>query len=132
MVVAFLVKSLFVFKHLMARFETTDIGSRWHEAALAQPIIPYCAREFIELWYNIRNAWLLNIMFNFIHYTNIFGQNTTQLFAMLFPSPFFIYNHTRVLVSQSSFNTITVCMYYKGFCAYMFICNQHIVCFRNI
>ena len=59
MVVTLLFKRLFVFKHLMARFETTDIGCSWHEAALPQAIIPYCAREFIKLWYNIRNAWLL-------------------------------------------------------------------------
>ena len=42
----------------MARFKTNDIGCKWHEAALPQKIIPYCAREFIKLWYNIRNAWL--------------------------------------------------------------------------
>jgi len=44
---------------------------------------------------------------------------------MLFPSQFFIYNYTKVLVCQSSFNTITVCVHYRGFCAYMFICDQH-------
>jgi len=38
-----------VFKHLMARFKTTDIGCKGHEAALPQAIIPYCAREFIKL-----------------------------------------------------------------------------------
>jgi len=58
MVATLLVTSSFVFKHLMARFKTTDIGYKWHEAALPQKIIPYCAREFIKLWYNIRNAWL--------------------------------------------------------------------------
>jgi len=50
-------------------------------------------------------------MFNFTHYTNIFGYSTTQLFTMLFPNQFFIYNYTKVLVSQSSFNTITVYIY---------------------
>jgi len=38
-------------------------------------------------------------MFNFIHYTDIFGYSKTQLFTMLFPSQFFIYNYTKVLVS---------------------------------
>ena len=51
-------KSHYMFKHLMARFKTIDIGCKWHEAALPQAIIPYCTREFIKLWYNIRNAWL--------------------------------------------------------------------------
>jgi len=45
---------------------------------------------------------------------------------MHFPSQFFIYNYTKVLVSQSSFKTITFCFYCKGFCAYTFICDQHI------
>ena len=44
-------------------------------------------------------------MFNFIHHTNIFGYSTTQLFTKLFPSQIFIYNHYKVLVCQSSFNT---------------------------
>jgi len=39
-------------------------------------------------------------MYNFIHYTDIFGYSTTQLFTVLFPSQFFIYNYTKVLVSQ--------------------------------
>jgi len=51
---------------------------------------------------------------------------------MLFPSQFFIYNYTKVLVSKSSFNTITVSIYYKGFNVYMFVCDQHILCFGNI
>jgi len=34
-------------------------------------------------------------MFNFIHCTNIFGYSTTQLFTMLFPSQFFIYNYAK-------------------------------------
>jgi len=71
-------------------------------------------------------------MFNFIHYTNISGYNTTQLFTMLFPSQFFIYNYSKVLVSQSSFNTITIYICYEGFCAYMFVCDQHIFCFGTI
>jgi len=58
MVATLLATSSVVFKHLMARFKTNDIGCKWHEAALPQKIIPYCAREFIKLWYNIRNAWL--------------------------------------------------------------------------
>jgi len=82
-VVTLLVESFFVFKHLMARFKTTDIGCKWHEAALPQAIIPYCVREFTKLQYNTRNAWLFT---NFIYYTNIFGYSTTQLFTMLFPS----------------------------------------------
>jgi len=45
---------------------------------------------------------------------------------MFSPSQFFIYNYTKVLVSQSSFNTITVYIYYKGFSAYMFVCDHHI------
>jgi len=61
-------------------------------------------------------------MFKFTHYTNIFGYSTTQLLTMLFPNQFVIYNYTKVLVNQSSFNTITACSYCKGFCAYMFIC----------
>jgi len=48
---------------------------------------------------------------------------------MLFPSQFFIYNYTKVLVSQSSFNMIMVYIYYKGFRACMFVCDQHIFCF---
>jgi len=56
-------------------------------------------------------------MFNFIRYANIFGYSTTQLFSMLFPRQFFIYGYTKVLVSQNSFNTITVYIYYEGFCA---------------
>jgi len=56
-------------------------------------------------------------MFNFIRYANIFGYSTTQLFSMLFPRQFFIYSYTKVLVSQNSFNTITVYIYYEGFCA---------------
>jgi len=32
MVVTLLVKSLSVFKHLMAWFKITDIGCKWHEA----------------------------------------------------------------------------------------------------
>jgi len=75
---------------------------------------------------------VINILFNFVHYTNIFGYSTTQLFTMLFPSQFFIYNYSKVLVSQSCFNTITVCIYYEGFCAYMFVCDLHIFCFGNI
>jgi len=51
---------------------------------------------------------------------------------MLFPSQFFIYNYTKVLVSQSSFNTITVYIYYKGFSAYIFVCDQHKIWFGNI
>jgi len=31
-------------------------------------------------------------MFKFIQYNNIFGYNTAQLFTMIFPSKFFIYN----------------------------------------
>jgi len=65
-------------------------------------------------------------MFKFIHYTNIIGNSTTQLFTMLFPSLFFIYNYFKVLASQSPFNTITVYIYYEGFCAYMLVCDQHI------
>jgi len=59
MIVTLLVTSSFAFKHLMARFKTTDIGCRCHEAALPQAIIPRCAREFIQLWYSIRDVWLL-------------------------------------------------------------------------
>ena len=67
-------------------------------------------------------------MFNFIHYTNIFGYSTTQLFTILFPSQFFIYNYTKVLVSHSSFNTISVYIYYKGFSAHMlFVINIYFV-----
>jgi len=51
---------------------------------------------------------------------------------MLFPSQFFIYTYPKVLVSQSSFNTITVYIYYKGFSAHMFVCDQNIFCFGNI
>ena len=49
---------------------------------------------------------------------------------MLFPWQFFIYNYTKVLVSQSSFNTITVYICYKGFSACMFVCDQQIFCFE--
>jgi len=35
-------------------------------------------------------------MFNFKHYTKIFGYSTTQLFAMLFPSHFSVRNYTKV------------------------------------
>jgi len=62
-------------------------------------------------------------MFNFIHYTNIFGYSATQLFTMLFPSQFFIYNYSKGLASQSFFNTITAYIYCEGFCAYMFVIN---------
>jgi len=41
------------------------------------------------------------MMFNFTYYTNIFGYSTTQLFTMLFPSQFFMYNYTKVLANQS-------------------------------
>jgi len=51
---------------------------------------------------------------------------------MLFPSQFFICNYTEVRVSQSSFNTITVYIYYKAFCVYMFVCEQHVFCLGNI
>jgi len=51
---------------------------------------------------------------------------------MLFLSQFFINNYTKALVSQSSLNTITVYIYYKGFCAYMLVCDQHLFCFGNI
>jgi len=44
-----------VLKHLVARFKTIDIGWRWHEATLPHAIILYCTREFIRLWYNMRN-----------------------------------------------------------------------------
>jgi len=71
-------------------------------------------------------------MFNFIHYINIFGYSATQLFTMLFPSQFFISTYSKVLVSQNSFNTITVYIYYQEFCAYMFVCDQHIFCFGDI
>jgi len=37
-------------------------------------------------------------MLNFIHYTNIFGYKTTQLFTMLFPSQFFIYNYPELFI----------------------------------
>jgi len=40
----------------MARFKATKIGCSGHEAALPQVINPYCAREFIKLWYNIPNV----------------------------------------------------------------------------
>jgi len=50
---------------------------------------------------------------------------------MLFPSQFFIYNHSKVLVSQSSFNTITVYIYCEGLCAHIFVCDQHIFCFGD-
>ena len=43
------------------------------------------------------------------------------MFTILFPSQFFIYNYTKVLVSQSSFNMISVYIYYKGFSAHMFV-----------
>ena len=59
MVVTLLVISSFVFKHLMAQFETTNIDCRWHEAALPQAIIPHCAREFIKMCYNMHNGCLL-------------------------------------------------------------------------
>jgi len=55
-------------------------------------------------------------MFKFIHYTNISGYSKTQLFTMFFPSQFFNYNYSKALVNQSSFNTITVCIYCKWFC----------------
>jgi len=35
---------------------------------------------------------------------------------MFFPSQFFNYNYSKALVNQSSFNTITVCIYCKWFC----------------
>jgi len=60
---------------------------------------------------NKSTACFVIVMFNFTHYTNIFGYSTTQLYTVLFPSQFFIYNYTKVLVSQSSLNTITVCIY---------------------
>jgi len=68
----------------------------------------------------MRNAWLLNIMFKFIHFTNEFGYSTTQRFTMLFPSQFFIYDFTIVLVNQSSFHASTVYIYLKGICVNMF------------
>ena len=72
-------------------------------------------------------------MFNFVYYTDISGYSTTQMFTVLFPSQFFIYNYAKVIVSQSSFNTISVYIYYKlGLGAYMFVCDQHIFCFGNI
>jgi len=47
---------------------------------------------------------------------------------MLFPGQFFLYNYTKVLVSQSSFYMITVCIYFKGFSGYMFgVINIHFV-----
>jgi len=49
MVATLLVKSLFAFKHVMALFQTTDIGCARNEAALPQAIIPYWTREFIKL-----------------------------------------------------------------------------------
>jgi len=70
-------------------------------------------------------------MLNFIRYIIIFGYSTTQRFTMIIPSQFFIYNYTKVFVNQSSFITITVCIYCKRLCVYMFICDQHIFCFRN-
>jgi len=67
-------------------------------------------------------------MVNVIHYTNIFGYSTTQLFTMLFPSQFFIYNYTKVLVSQTSFNTIYVYIYFKGFMlTCLFVINTYFV-----
>jgi len=54
-------------------------------------------------------------MFKLIHYTNIFGCSTTQLFTKLFPSQFFIAITPRYLsVNQGSFNTIIICIYCKG------------------
>jgi len=49
MVAILLVTSSVAFKHLMARFKATDIGCRYHEAALPQALIPHCALEFIKL-----------------------------------------------------------------------------------
>jgi len=75
---------------------------------------------------------VIYIMFNLRYLVITFGYSTTHLFTILFPCQFFIYNYTKVLVSKSSFNTITVNIYYQGFCAYMFVCDQHIFSFGNI
>jgi len=50
---------------------------------------------------------------------------------MLFPNRFFIYNYSKELANQSSFNTITIYIYLEGFCVYMFVCEQRIFCFEN-
>jgi len=60
------------------------------------------------------------MMLNFVHYTNIFGYSITQPFTILFPCQFFAYNYTKVLVTQSSFNTIAVYNYFEGICVNMF------------
>ena len=43
---------------------STDIGCRWHRDVLPQAIIPYCAHEFIKLWYtyNTLKVWLLTLL----------------------------------------------------------------------
>jgi len=51
-------------------------------------------------------------MLNFAHHTNIFGYSTTQTFIILFPCQFLVYNYTKVLLTQSSFNTIAIYMYF--------------------
>jgi len=58
MVVTLLVVLVFVY-HSIARIKTTDIGCRYLKAIVTQAVISYCAREFIKLSYNIRNAWVI-------------------------------------------------------------------------
>jgi len=93
MVVTLEVTSSDMFKNLIARFKTTDVGCRWQEAALPQAIIPYCSREFIRLWYHMRSAfaYLYNVSLCTFH---IFGYNTAQPYTMLFPWQFLVYKCT--------------------------------------
>jgi len=50
---------------------------------------------------SLHNAWLLTYCLTL--YITPTYLDTTQLFAMLFPSQFFICNHTKVLVCKSNF-----------------------------
>jgi len=43
-----------------------------------------------------------------------------------------MYSYTKTLVNQSFFNRITVGIYYKELCTYVFVCDQNIFCFGNI
>jgi len=61
-------------------------------------------------------------MFNFGHYTNMFGYSTTQPFTILFPCQFFIYNYRKVLVPQALSKPLPFA-FIKGTCAKMFVCD---------
>ena len=116
-----------VVKHLIARFQTTDIDHRWHEAPFPQATVPYYAREFIGIRYNIRRTY---IIFTIIHYTNMFEDSTIQQFA-IFSKSVFIYNYIKVFVTQSYFNRIAIYSYFKGICVSMSI-SDNVCVFINI